>query len=72
MRTCSRSMISAGAKHLITMCLALVVVSAAYELDGGIFRQGDLISPKGGPPTRTCYRVRRVEVWELANSAAHG
>jgi hypothetical protein len=36
-------MISAGAKHLITMCLALVVVSAAYELDGRIFRQGDLI-----------------------------
>lgn len=40
-------MISAGAKHLITMCLALVVVSAACELDGGIFLQGDLISPKG-------------------------
>jgi hypothetical protein len=113
-------MISAMAKHLITMCLALVVLSAACgksrgddapeghpsiaeivkgggcapkdnmarilrsanpldfasnwsknnyvgtsrtfmpkryvvtELDGGIFLQGDLISPKGGPLTRTC------------------
>ena len=41
------------------------------ELDGGIFLQGDLISPKGGDHRHErVYRVRRVEVWELANSAA--
>ena len=58
-------MISAGAKHLITMCLALVGVSAACELDGGIFLQGDLISPKRRTTDTNVFIV--FDEWKCGN-----